>query len=346
MDSPDDNAALTFFDDVLRSFASAAGARGIVEQSYRIGGSGLRLRFAGAALVATISAALAHRSVDEDCRPDLTVCIWDSASTGCRMPRASCLEEYSLRGEIAGLNTSRIYAVCERGYPSLTMFDSARRLALYWVPAVTALPEWVRGAPLRVLFHWWMGLRGAQLVHGAAVGTDGGGVLISARGGSGKSTAALACLGAGMQYAGDDYVVLALSPSPRVSGLYGTAKLAVSQLTAFPWLTESVEDPGGLPGEKALLFLDRRHARQLSDGFPLRAVLVPRVTGRPGTRLVETSPAAALAALAPTTILFHPRAGDQELRKLGQLVRALPTYVLECGTDLGQIPRVIAALLE
>jgi hypothetical protein len=51
-------------------------------------------------------------------------------------------------------------------------------------------------------------------------------------------------------------------------------------------------------------------------------------------------------AIAPSTLLFHPRGGDQELRTLGQLVRAVPTYVLECGTDLAQIPATISALLQ
>jgi hypothetical protein len=236
--------------------------------------------------------------------------------------------------------------VCERGYPGITLFDRVRRLGLYWVPDLAALPEWVTGAPLRLLFHWWMTLHGGQLVHGAAVGTTGGGVLISARGGSGKSTSALACLAAGMQYAGDDYVLLELRPSPRVSSVYATAKVAPTQLAQFPWLTEMVANPGALDREKALIFLNRGDATPLSDGFPLRAVLVPRVTGRPETTVRTLSPASALAAIAPSTILFHPRGGDHELQRLGQLVRTVPTYLLECGTDLAQIPRVISSLLQ
>lgn len=262
------------------------------------------------------------------------------------MPRAPWVEQYSVRGEITGINTSRIYAVCERGYPSITMFDSIRNLALYWVPDLAALPEWVKGAPLRILFHWWMGLHGKQLVHGAAVGTAAGGVLITARGGSGKSTSALACLAAGMHYAGDDYVLIGLEPSPHVSNLYRSAKIAASQLEEFPWLADMIDNPGALAREKALVFLDGRYSKQLCDSLPLRAVLVPRITGRRDTQLKRTSAASALAALAPSTILFHPRGGDRELKRLGQLVRAVPTYVLECGTDLAQIPRVISALLQ
>jgi hypothetical protein len=347
MDSPEQEChAVAFFDDVLQAFVGVAATRGLVERSYRIGGGRLQLRFAGPSLVSTISAALAHRlTVESQSPPDLTVCVWDSASTGCQMPRAA-LREQTIRGEIGSVNTSRIYAVCERGYPGITLFDRVRRLALYWVPDLAALPEWVAGAPLRLLFHWWMGLRGGQLVHGAAVGTTDGAVLISARGGSGKSTSALACLAGGMRYAGDDYVLLTLTPSPRVSNVYATAKLAAHQLEHFPWLRKVVANPGALDREKALIFLDRDYAGQLTDSLPLRAVLVPHVTGLPDTKLKPTSAASALKAIAPSTLLFHPRGGDQELRTLGQLVRAVPTYVLECGTDLAQIPATISALLQ
>jgi hypothetical protein len=347
MDGPDyERHAVAFFDDVFGAFTSAGAVRGIVEQSYRVGGRRLCLRFAGSALVSTMSSALAHRLDGHgESRSDLTVCLWDSASTGCQMPRAALMKQ-TIRGEIDGINTSRIYAVGERGYPGITLFDRVRRLGLYWVPEVSALPEWVRGAPLRLLFHWWMSLHGGQLVHGAAVGTTLGGVLISARGGSGKSTSALACLAGGMQYAGDDYVLLELTPSPHVSNVYATAKVAASHLERFPRLAEMVTNPGALEGEKALIFLDRRYATQLADSLPLRAVLVPRVTGLPDTTVRRTSPASALAAIAPSTVLFHPRGGDHELQLLGQLVRAVPTYVLECGTDLAQISYVISTLLQ
>jgi hypothetical protein len=347
MDSPErERHAVAFFDDVLQAFVSAAGTCGVIEQSYRVGGGWLRLRFAGPSLVSAISAALAHRLTAPSQSPsDLTVCLWDSASTGCQMPKAALMEQ-TIRGEIAGVNTSRIYAVCERGYPGITLFDRLRRLALYWVPDLAALPEWVAGAPLRLLFHWWMGLQSGQLVHGAAVGTAAGAVLISARGGSGKSTSALASLASGMHYLGDDYVLLTLTPSPRVCNVYGTAKIAASQLEHFPRLAEMVANPDALDREKALIFLNRHYAKQMMDSLPLRAVLVPRVTGLPDTKLRPTSPASALMAIAPSTILFHPRGGEQELRRLGQLVRSVPTYVLECGTDLAQIPHVISALLQ
>jgi hypothetical protein len=338
--------ALAFFDDLADAFASAAATSGLIERSYRVAGCSVRLRFAGAALMPALLPALGHRAEpDVGAAPaDLTVCVWDSASTGCEMPVTRALSQYSTRGEITALNTPRIYAVAERGYPSVTLFDRARRLGLYWAPAPSALPEWVKGAPLRVLFHWCMGLRGKQLVHGAAVGTRDGGVLISARGGSGKSTTALACLASGMAYAGDDYVVVGTEP-PHVANLYCTAKIAAPQLLRFPWLRDMVVNAEALAQDKALVVLNGPYAEQIVEEFPLRAILIPTITGRRGTDVRRTSAASALAALAPTTLLFHPRGGEHELKTLGELVRAVPTYVLECGTEISEIPATISAVL-
>jgi hypothetical protein len=82
-------------------------------------------------------------------------------------------------------------------------------------------------------------------------------------------------------------------------------------------------------------------------GFPLRAVLVPRVVAaEPQTRVVPASPAAALAALAPSTIFqLHPPQPDG-LARMAVLVRKVPCYSLELGSDVARIPEAIGALLE
>src|SRR4051794_35230087 len=62
-------------------FDAASATRGSVERWYRIAGRGVRLRFAGAALVGDMTRALAHLAVDPMGDADLTVSVWDSDST-------------------------------------------------------------------------------------------------------------------------------------------------------------------------------------------------------------------------------------------------------------------------
>jgi hypothetical protein len=336
---------LAFFNEVHQAFQLAAASAGIVDRRYRLGGYVVRLCFAGEALVPILSSALAHMATT-DGEADLTVCLWDSASTGVPIPPMPWRQHYAVRGEVDGYNTERLYTVYEHESCGLSMLDNARNLAVLWVAEPARIPYWVRGSPLRTILHWWMGRHGRQLVHGAAVGIHGGGVLITGKSGSGKSTTALACLESGLLYAGDDYVIVSAGPAPHAFSLYNTAKLVPERMHAFPRLAAYVDNTDRLETEKALIFLQGAHATHLSAGFPLKAVLVPRVTGIRDTFIRKASPAVSLMALAPSTIFAHPRGGEAEFRFLAKLVQRLPAYVIECGTDLTQIPQAITDLLS
>ncbi len=341
----DDGRPLAFFDEMHQSFRLAAASAGTVDRFYRLGGYVVRLCFAGDALVPVLSAALSHMAAAA-VEPDLTICIWDSASTGVRMPPTPWQQHYAVRGEVEGYNTDRVYTVYEHESRGLSMLDNGRNLAVLWVAEPEKIPYWVKGSPLRTILHWWMGGHGRQLVHSAAVGTGDGGVLITGKSGSGKSTTALACLESGMLYAGDDYVIVSTDPLPHAFSLYNTAKLVPQRVDTFPRLAAYIDNADRLEDEKALIFIKGTHAIHLSPGFPLKAVLVPRVNGKRDTIIRKASPAVSLAALAPSTIFAHPRGGEAEFRFLARLVKRLPAYVIECGTDLAQIPKAITDLLS
>jgi len=339
-----DERPLAYFHEMHHAFELAAASAGTVDRCYRLAGYVVRLCFAGDALVPVFSSALSHLATSA-AQPDLTICIWDSASTGVRMPPTPWRQHSAVRGEVEGYNTDRVYTVYEHESCGLSMLDSARNLAVLWVPETGRVPYWVKGAPLRTILHWWMGGHGRQLVHSAAVGTRDGGVLIVGKSGSGKSTTALACLESGLLYAGDDYVIVSADPLPQAFSLYKSGKVVPERLNVFPRLAGYIDNADRLDTEKALIFINGAHAQQLSASFPLNAVLVPRVTGIRDTFIRRASPAVSLAALAPSTILAHPRGGEAEFRFLARLVKRLPAYVMECGTDLTQIPQVITDLL-
>ena len=147
-------------------------------------------------------------------------------------------------------------------------------------------------------------------------------------------------------YAGDDYVLTRVEPEPLVHSLYGTAKSAPDNLRRFPHLRRFVSNPDGLEKEKAMIFLKDACPAQLALGFPVRALLLPHVTGCRDTTLRRATPIACLEALAPTTIFHLP--GRQPCRLPESLLfsRSVPGYILDAGTDLEQIPQVIRRLLE
>ena len=334
-----------FFAEALARFEAATAGAGMWERRFRVGDRIVRLRFAGRALEERLTPALEHLATCEEAGPDLTVCLFDTATTGVALRAAWDASAYTPRGEIAGFNTKRFRTAFQQGADVLLMLDRERREALYWVSDAGQVPYWERSFPLRTVFHWWFEDLPFQPVHAAAVGLAEGGVLIAGPGGCGKSTTALACLESKLLYAGDDYVLVRHAPSPHVYCLYGTAKLEADNLERIPGMRRFLDNPDRLDREKALVFLRSWLPGKLTSGFPIRALVTPRVTGRRDTVLHRAKAAEAVRALAPTTLYHLPGAERQAFAKIGALVRQLPSYVLEVGTDLSQIPARILELL-
>lgn len=339
-----EDQSVEYFQSVYDLFESSQRKTGVVERSYVIGGYRIRLRFAGAALL-SLTRALEHLATEDHATPDLTICLWDSESTGQRMiARPWQEEDFLARGVIQGYNTERIYTAFQHGSGAVSVLDTERDLAVFWAPDAT-LPYWEYGSPLRSILHWWLLSRGLQLVHAAAVGNSHGGVLIGGKGGSGKSTTALTCLESNLSYCGDDYTLLGLDSGPVVHSLYNSAKLNSDHVQRFPALLPKVANPDRLADEKALLFVNEHYPAKVANRLPVRAILLPRVTGLPETTWKRVSVAMTLAALAPSTIFQLPRAGNEAFKFLVAFVRPLPCFSLEVGTNLSTIPPVIEQLL-
>jgi hypothetical protein len=224
------------------------------------------------------------------------------------------------------------------------MMDLDRQRAVFWAPSHRIIPCFERGGPIRSILHWWMWREPYQPLHAGAVGCERGGVLLAGKGGSGKSTSTLACLEGGLLYAGDDYV-LAGGSEPYVYSLFNTAKLCVDNLHRFPRLDNAIRNRERLAEEKAMIFVREVFPERVSPGFPVRALLLPKVTGERDTRLKPTSAMQALLALAPTTILQMVGASQEAFAKITRLVKQVPCFELEAGTDLPQIPAVVGELL-
>ncbi len=323
--------------------ASAAG--GSVERSFMVAGYPVRLRFAGPALVPRIARALAHLSVANDIEPELTIYLGDAASTGMDLTPFSGLAggTPTKAGWIHLGNRGR--ARFQPAFNMLNLLDLTLDVGMFWVADARELPYWETSSPLRYIFHWWMGCHARQLVHAGAVGTRAGGVLLVGKAGSGKSTTALLCLESQLEFAGDDYQLISLQPFPFAFSLYNSAKLEPENLERFPHLRPTVANADRMVEEKAIVFISESHPDKVSPGFPVRAVLVPRVTHHRETRVIPTSPASALAALAPSTIFQLRDPGHLALETMAQLLEQVPSFSLELGTDLPEIPGVISRLL-
>ena len=332
----------TFFAEARACYERAVATRGEICRSYAIAGTIVRLRFAGDRLVPRLVPALEHLRAPDTVSADLDVHLWDTRSTGAAMVPPPCPQRcFTDRGNIWGLESAQILAAFQYGECSVSLFDVAAGQAIYWVEDAERLPFWSTAAPLRTMLSWWLARNGMQLVHGAVVGTDAGAVLISGKGGSGKSSTALACVAAGMSYVGDDYVGIALDPAPRAYSLYGTAKLEPRQIERFPELAADASVGREGSYEKAVVFLPPVFASRLRAELPLAAVLIPTITGESDTTLAPIDVLTVERAASLPTIAQLPHSGQRTVDFIARLVRLVPRARVRLGTNLEGIAGVI-----
>ncbi|HEU5245228.1 MAG TPA: hypothetical protein VFU33_12575 [Gaiellaceae bacterium] len=353
---------------IVASFEAAAReAPGIEERDFMLAGAEVRFRSPHSEMLGTLCRAFAHLELAEPAaRPQLVVDLWDGASGG-PVPPLPSERDQKAPGAFFYFSSDRLRAGFQAGtsgdprvlaiHPEVTRppLDPMERLTVlersnthgwYWVADAARIPYWEQASPLLFLFDWWLRDRNMHLLHAAAVGVPAGGILLVGKSGSGKSTAALSSLASDLLYAGDDYVCVSLDPHPHVHGLYNTGKLMQDHVERLPFVLDGLANRDRLT-EKAVVYVNESWPARLTPGFPLRALMIPRVTpGLVEARATETSPAAGLRALAPSTVLQMHTRGQDSLARVRRLLERVPTYTLELGSDMVSIPRTIHELIQ
>ena len=347
-----DRLEQSFLDD-------AAAAGGAVQQWYRIGGHDVCVRTIPEQDARRLRPALGHLALPEATASaaGLTISTWNGATPSAapvladllRRLRANWCAECGPRGEVLELHSIGISAIYNAGPNVLTVIDFERNRGWLLKLDDDTFPYWEVGSPFRFLLHEWFAARGLQYVHGAAVGTEKGGVLLVGKGGSGKSTTALLCAAAGMQYAGDDYCLIEPARAWAHS-LYNTGKLKgpedyarLPQLKGLSTNPDSFERGGD---GKGVYFLDAIWPDRVVAGMPLRAIVVPRVTGQAASSVEPCSAFDALVAMLPSTVAQLPAATNEDCDRMVALAEKLPTYLLHLGTDIHGIPAALTTLLN
>lgn len=220
-----------------------------------IGGCAIRLVFHSPSLSSVILPAFGHL-LSEDV-PALTLHMhdFDSAPVG---PKLAMLLDPPEDGDAFRLMDSPILTCLAQARGKVvSVIDWSRNEAYWIVRSSTDISYIERSGPLRPLLTHWLGRSGQYLAHGAAVGDSRGGVLILGHGGAGKSTTALVCLEAGLEYIADDHCLVEAGIEPAVNSLFSTGKLAEHQLQHFPLLAATGETEGRPHDEKVVLYLPR-----------------------------------------------------------------------------------------
>lgn len=335
----------TSIEELAGNFERAAQATGRVDCSIQIGDARVRLCFAGNALAEQLSRAFAHLVQQDAGEPELTIHVWDAQDSGMQPPPLPSLAPGSPRGTTVYTAEEGRQFACRPALGQLSAYEQRSGRAWFWCHSAYQLPFWEPAAPFRQIFHWWLPDRGALLLHAAAVGEPSGGVLLVGAGGSGKSTSALSCLTSDLLYAGDDYVALELGSEPRVLSLYCSGKLEPGHAALLPHLPAPSFAGDGALEEKSVFYVADAFPERMSRGFPLRAIVAPRVEGD-APKVSGRSAMQVLAALAPSTLLQLVPARQEALSAMAALLERIPAFGLEVGGPTSLIPPAIERILR
>ena len=333
--------------------AAGEAAGGVVEHDLRIGPARVRLRFAGEALAPIMLPALEHLLTSEAGEPTLTLCVWDSGTTGTEVPAFPWQpRDLRQRGEVGGYNDERFRTVYhgdvmdpELGFNALSMLDGESRTGVFWVHGLDRLPWTESAEPLRPLLHWGLMDESCHLLHAGAIANDDGGVLLGGAGGSGKSTSALACIDAGFKFVSDNYLLMTIGERPIAHSIFCTAKIRPEGIHLHSRIRDLMPEVAPDSDEKYVLDLHRHMPERLALSTPIDALLLPRLSDSGRVSVRPTTAAQGLLALAPSTIYQLPSSRGVPLGPMSEVVRRVPTYELELGGPPEEVPSVIAELL-
>jgi hypothetical protein len=341
MSKPSEAELADFLELAEEELATAIASGEALEQNLRFARLDIALTIAGEALAAQLTAPIAARIKPAAGPLHARIGVWAEPSERVlALPWGE--EDVGPMGRVRV--DGRFIAVHDLGTGTVTLGDRERARILYRVPSWEQLAWWERAAPLRAPLFWALSGPNLHLVHGGAIG-DGarGGVLLGGPGGSGKTTTALAGLEAGLRYVADDYLLLD-ARAARAWNIYGTAKLDADQLARFPALAREVSDAPP-PGQKAHYDIARHRPDALVDSLELRAIVIPRVGG--GTSVLRAlDRAAALRALAPSSVFQLPFDRGAVVGGLAKVVRRLPCFELAVGDDLAELAAMVGDLLD
>ncbi|MEM9470954.1 MAG: hypothetical protein AAGA00_03285 [Pseudomonadota bacterium] len=213
------------------------------------------------------------------------------------------------------------------------LFDLNSMTGLYWLRSDNGLPYWEAGSPLRHFIHWASVRADQAMVHGAAIGFGGKGVLLAGAGGSGKSTMTAAAISRGWQTTGDDFVLFSAPPDPVSFPIFDVMKLTGMAEGMFAEQADKALNPARVPGEKALIPLSVNAGGKFVRSLPIQAIFSLELTGERSSRIETFSKVATVAALAPSTMNILRTAMPETLEQCSSLARNLPTYRLLVGND-------------
>lgn len=205
------------------------------------------------------------------------------------------------------------------------VFDYEERRAVCWFLDIEEIPWYEKVMILKYLAPRLFRDEKALMLHAAAVGIEGEGVLLVGKSGVGKSTTSLNCLLSEFEFVADDYC---LYKDGDVFSVSKYAKLLLGENLGF--VEQDLEYFRG--ADKAVLNLFSRFKDKLVSHLRVKAILLPSISNKSGIEVCTK--AEALKALAPSSLGQIAGTSAREMRIISELVREVSVYNLFLGRNV------------
>lgn len=335
--------------DYTARWREALAGQSVAWSDYHLGGWVVRLHHHSPELAARFLPAFAHRALQHGHGLPIQLHIHlTDGSTSLPLPALPWGTGAELVNGVApGYADDAAVVVFDSWSRLLHVVDFAQGTAFFHAPVAGQIPAWEEAAPLRVILNLWALAHEGHLLHGAALGDERGALLLAGPGGSGKSTCALQWLSQGGGYLSDDYCLVAAGASVQVHSLFCSAKVVPEDRGKYLHHGLRFSSFREDLGEKPAAILHPAFASQLIATAPLRAIVLPRLTGRSGLpELTRCEGGLAWRALALPTFSQLAGGGRKSMEFLSRFVKRLPCYQLDLGGPPEAVPVVLRQFLD
>jgi len=247
------------------------------------------------------------------------------------------VDEYAEGNRLRGLESGVVLASFDIQNKILSIFDRETKKGIFWTSSASNLPEWELGAPLRNILTWALLDSGLHLVHAAAVGKQGIGVLLCGSGGAGKSTTTALCLQNGFLTAGDDYCAISITNGPKVYGIYGLLKLVPGAIGTY-----NLSNPQGFR-ERSDGKMHYSIEPSMCKSLAISSIVFTKVSQETKT-ITRLSPRDGLLRLMSSTLPQAIIPQTELFEAMGDFSKAIGAYEFEVGPDVDNVFKTLDEL--
>jgi hypothetical protein len=327
--------------EALKTSFAIQSARGVIHQRFCVAGVEIEAQIVGEALARVLTRSFSPMRRSGGSEPDIVWRVCESVG-GISYPPAPGRD---LHGVVFAGHDHEM--VAERRLFTDTVFDPSTRLIHTVAQPAGELALYERAKPLLRFLNLLLYARGVLVTHAALVGQNGRGVLVTGRGGMGKTTTAAVALLRGLDFVSDDYVAI----GRQTDGYYGhmlfsSLMLDSRHIAKLPRVAEIADYPFYAMETKALVYPDALDGARLCQCLKIAAVAVPAIVGGGEGRLIPISRGEALRALGPSSVFSSPWREKSRFDFYEKMLARLPCYRLELGNDLERLVEPLEPLFR